>query len=405
MDRLPSNIILDIFSRVPVKYLARSRCVSKVWCKHIDDPYLVIIHDKRVVEPTPILYHSKLSRERICFHVIESKQPGTTQYVLEPKEGPFLEYLRKEPLSRDSIFNIQVPGSCNGVMCILQDDGSVITSLFVVHPLRKECYELPPFPLRFNKLMRRESCGLGFDTSTNTWKMLCVLLKEYAPPHKPDMVKKNLCTMVHVFGTNSWREIPQVPSYPISGKAVFANGCLHWLASYSDIKTEDGGRPVIWFDVEKEEFGLIDPPKRMCDLWGNYSCRYQVADLNGEVGYVCTRTMEVWFLNHKKKEWVPHCRFKEEIVPDGYIDVIGCWNKDGDILIRSICSNPLYAFYVYNLKSGVLHKTNLAGSGACPGIFMYLYTLSSMHGINTNSFSMKTTHLMKSCRDLHLYIT
>ncbi|GKC37052.1 hypothetical protein Tco_1049436 [Tanacetum coccineum] len=113
------------------------------------------------------------------------------------------------------------------VMCILQDDGSVITSLFVVPSLiRKECYELPPFPLRFNKLMRRESCGLGFDTSTNTWKMLCVLLKEYAPPD-------------------------------IS------------LICYSDIKTEDGGRPVIWFDVEKEEFGLIDPPKRMCDLWGN----------------------------------------------------------------------------------------------------------------------------------------
>nr|GEZ58108.1 hypothetical protein [Tanacetum cinerariifolium] len=58
MDRLPSKIILDIFSRVPIKYLARSRCVSKVWCKYIDDPYLVIIHDKRVVdEPTPILYY------------------------------------------------------------------------------------------------------------------------------------------------------------------------------------------------------------------------------------------------------------------------------------------------------------------------------------------------------------
>nr|GFB24991.1 hypothetical protein [Tanacetum cinerariifolium] len=186
--------------------------------------------------------------------------------------------------------------------------------------------------------------------------MVCVLLKEYAPPDKPDMVKKNLCTMVHVFGTNSWREIPQVPSYPIYGKAVFAIGCLHWLASYTDIRTEDGGRPVIWFDVEKEEFGLIDPPKRM----------YQVVDLNGEVGYVCNRTMEVWLLNHKK-EWVPHSRFKEEIVPDGlFIDVIGCWNKDGDILIRSICGNPLYAFYVYNLKSGVLHKTNLAGSLVCP---------------------------------------
>ncbi|GJX59596.1 F-box domain containing protein [Tanacetum coccineum] len=359
MDRLPSNIILDIFSRVPVKYLARSRCVSKVWCKYIDDPYLVIIHDKRVVEPTPILYHPNLSCERICFHVIESKQPGTTHYGLEPKEGSFLEYLRKEPLSRSSMFEIQVRGACS------------------------------------------ESCGLGFDTSTNNWKMVCVLLKQHAPPDKPDMVKKNLCTMVHVFGTNSWREIPQVPSYPITGKAVFVKGYLHWLVSDLDIRTEDGGRPVIWFDIEKEEFGLIDSPKRMCDVWRDYSCSYdQVVDLNGEVGYVCTRTMEFWLLNHKKK-WVPHCRFKEEIVHDGYIDVIGCWNKDGDILINCMYGNPLYAFYVYNLKSGVLHKTNLAGSDACPGIFMYPNTLSSIRGINTNSFPMKTTDVMKSCLDLH----
>nr|GEV67445.1 hypothetical protein [Tanacetum cinerariifolium] len=185
MDRLPSNIVFNIFSKVPVTCLARSRCVSKEWCSYIDDRYLTIIHDKRVLEePTPILYHPNHSLERICFHVIEAKQPGTTHYVLEPKDRPFLEYLRKEPLY---IFNIQVLGSCNGLMCILQNDDYVITSLTVVHLLRKECYELPPFPLRFDKSMRRESCGHGFDTSTSTWKMVCVLLKEYAPPDKPHM--------------------------------------------------------------------------------------------------------------------------------------------------------------------------------------------------------------------------
>ncbi|GJY56739.1 F-box domain containing protein [Tanacetum coccineum] len=317
--------------------------------------------------------------------------------------------------------------------------------------------------------MLRDSCGLGFDASTNTLKMVCVLCKSNMVSDNPDVVKKDLCTMVHVLGTNSWREIPQVPSYPITAKAVFVKGCLHWLVSDLDVQTDDGGRPVIWFDVEKEEFGLIDPPKRMCDLWRKYSCRYQVVDLNGEVGYVCTKTMEFWLLNHKK-EWVPHCRFKEEIVPDGYIDVMGCWNKDGDILIRSMDVDLLYMFYVYNLKSGVLHKTNLANLGVCPvtlsivilstptvpdgyiyvigcwnkdgnilikctmrgkgryiflvynlksgvlhktdvagpadgpspDIFMYPNTLSSIHGINTNSFSMKKTDVKKSCRDLVL---
>nr|GEU96464.1 F-box domain-containing protein [Tanacetum cinerariifolium] len=292
-------------------------------------------------EPTPILYHQHLSRDRttrnLCFHVIESKQPGTTPYVWEPKEGPFLEYLHKKQLSKYSLVRIQVRGSCNGLIYLSQDDRHVITSLVVIHPLRKECYELPPFLLCFENHMHRESYGLSFDAFTNTYKMVCVLLKEYAPPNKPDMVKKNLCTMVHVFGTNSWREIPQVPSYPIRGKAIFANGCLHWLVSHFDIKTEDGGREVIWFNVNKEEFGLIDPPKRMCKLWSWYGCYYDhLVDLNGKVGYVCCRAMEVWVSN-KQKEWVPHCRFKEEIVPDGlFIEVIRCWSKGGDILIKCI---------------------------------------------------------------------
>nr|GEZ15385.1 hypothetical protein [Tanacetum cinerariifolium] len=121
MDRLPSNIIFNIFSRVPVKCLARSLCVSKVWCSYIDDRYLTIIHDKRVVEePTPILYHQHLSFARmtcsLCFHVTESIQTGTTHYVLEPKERAFLEYLHKKSLSRYSIVRIKVRGSCNGLI-------------------------------------------------------------------------------------------------------------------------------------------------------------------------------------------------------------------------------------------------------------------------------------------------
>lgn len=396
MDILPSNIIFNIFSRVPVKCLARSRCVSKVWCKYIDDRYLVLIHDKRVVEePTPILYHQHLSRGRItrslCFHVIESiqpKQPGTTPYVLEPKEGPFLEYLRKKPLLKSSIVNIKVQGSCNGLMCLSQDEDNVVTTLVVVHPLRKECYELPPLPMRW---MFYESFGLGFDASANTLKMVCVFRK--------DKVRKKLCTMVHVFGTDSWREIPQVPPYPITGKAIFSNGCLHWLVSQFDITTEDVGREVIWFDVEKEEFGLIDRPKRMCALWSIYSCYHDyLVDLNGEVGFVCVRTMEVWVLKHK--EWVPHCRFEEKDIPYGCcIEVMGCWNKDGDILIKFTRGDGWYIFYIYNLKSGVLHETNVVPPdyGHDPDIFMYPNTLSSIHGINKNSFSMKKTNWKKSC--------
>ncbi|GJV16284.1 F-box domain containing protein [Tanacetum coccineum] len=404
MDRLPSNIMFHIFSKVPAKCLARSRCVSKVWCEYIDDRYLMTVYDERVIEePIPILYHSHLSRggitRSLCFHVLESKETGTAYhtYVLQPKEGPFLEFFSKKSLSKSSKVEIEFGGSCNGLMCLSQDEDDIVTSLVVVHPLKKECYELPPLPMRFDSSMFRESCGLGFDASTNTLKMVCVFLKDYLPTGDPDMVRKNICTMVHVFGTNSWLEIPQVPPYRITDGAVFANGCLHWLVSHIDIKTEDGGRPVIWFDVKKEEFGLIDPPKRMCDLWRNYSClRDHLVDLNGDVGYVCCKTRDVWVL--KQKQWVPHCHFK--CYPNGGIEVLGCWNKDGDMLIRS-GSHGEYRFYVYNNKSDVLHKTNIVvPCNGHPNIFLHPNKLFSIHGIGTNSFPMKRTYLKKSCQRL-----
>ncbi|GJR99414.1 hypothetical protein Tco_0315923 [Tanacetum coccineum] len=242
----------------------------------------MIIHHERVIEePTPILYHTRLSHDHriarsLCFHVIESKHTGTPDhtYVLGPKQGLFLEFLQKKPISKSSYVEIEVRGSCNGLMFLTQVESNVVTSLVVVHPLRKECYKVPPLPKRFDRRMFRQSCcGLGFDASTNTLKMVCVLFKD-RPPRGGDLdrMRKNLCTMVHVLGTNSWRE--EIPKYD------------------------------------------------------------QLVDLNGEVGYVCTGTMEVFLLNDKKK-WVPHCRIKREILPNGYVEILGCWNKDGDMLIKN----------------------------------------------------------------------
>ncbi|GKE20533.1 F-box domain containing protein [Tanacetum coccineum] len=136
MNGLPSNIMFDVFSRVPAKCLARSRSVSKVWCKYIDDCYLMTVHDQRVKEePTPILYHSHYSCVRsthsLCFHIVESKQTesGTTtdhtgKLKLEPKEDPFL---RKKPLSKSSDVQIEFRGSCNGLMCLSQDEDDIVT--------------------------------------------------------------------------------------------------------------------------------------------------------------------------------------------------------------------------------------------------------------------------------------
>ena len=117
------------------------------------------------------------------------------------------QFLYNKMLSEVNVTRVQLLGYFNGLLYILQDEHQVIKSLVAIHPMKKHRPELPPFPLTFDGFMFRDSCGLGFDYSTDTFKMVCVFLKAKSPPKKPDLVWENLCTMVHVFGTNSWQKI------------------------------------------------------------------------------------------------------------------------------------------------------------------------------------------------------
>ncbi|PWA74794.1 FLO/LFY-like protein [Artemisia annua] len=67
--------------------------------------------------------------------------------------------------------------------------------------------------------------------------------------------------------------------------------------------------------------------------------------------------MGVWVSNHKK-EWVPHCRMDD--LPNQWLDVLGCLNKDGDILGKVVIDLKDH-FFVYSMQSGSVHEANIAG--------------------------------------------
>lgn len=182
MDLLPWNIMFDIWSRMPVKSLARFRCVLKEWCEYLDDGYLGVIHGERViVEPTLIMFHQNPSYLKnpltLCFHIINNNKFNDDHHVLKSKKKPDLEFGCKSWITTSSHYepSVQIRGSCNGLLFISQDNRQVVTSLVVIHPLKKQCYELPPLPLCKEWYFFRDSCVLGFDVSTNTMKMVCVV--------------------------------------------------------------------------------------------------------------------------------------------------------------------------------------------------------------------------------------
>ncbi|GJZ77986.1 F-box domain containing protein [Tanacetum coccineum] len=295
--------------------------------------------------------------------VSTTKRSEKATACFQLKKPPIFEYACKRLPSRFSK-NLLL-GYCNGLTLVSQEEPRGYTFI-VIDPLRKKCYELPtmnkmPYFSKTNLV-----CGFRFDDSRNIFKIVCFSVK-------------GIGTVVHVLGTNSWREIPQAPSNLITGEGVFAHGCLHWLNSTPCENRRDAHK-VIYFDVKKEEFGLINPPARANSslITDKSLIIYQLVDLNGELGIAYTfhmtnnrERMEVWVL--KQKEWVMHCEFDRKWFPRD-IKVIGFWNKDGDILMSA---NKGFRLLVYRLKRDSLHAVNIIGEEVSreSDIRMYLIDL------------------------------
>ncbi|KAM0023671.1 putative F-box associated interaction domain-containing protein [Helianthus debilis subsp. tardiflorus] len=209
----------------------------------------------------------------------------------------------------------------------------------VIVPLTKQRHDLPPISIKIRPDLGGPwyAAGIGFDDSTNTLKTVFSIAK--------DPQFEVLCTMVHSSRTGLWREIAQIPTDPICGEGVYGHGRLHWLSRDGELEIIK----IVWFNVKTEEFGLTDPPKPT----NFYEDMEQLADLNGEVGfgYASPICIKLWILK-QEEEWVLHCCFDPSLVLSryngSYVDVLGCWNKDGDILLT--CNQQLFVYN--NLESG-----------------------------------------------------
>ncbi|KAK9062188.1 hypothetical protein SSX86_019374 [Deinandra increscens subsp. villosa] len=360
-DQLPEDIIYGILSRLPVKSLARSRCVCKPWLEYIDHPYLKTIHLKQ--ELTPIIFHHHQKQCTFSFlRVIEAT--STVQ------NDPVSEFCCDDDYST----TLKVLGLCNGLTLVCFDT----FNLAHINPLSKQRYDLPPVKISHDRNSRIDpyylySAGIGFDDSINSfYKTVCVVRKSVyrCSWEDVDVVQEHLCTLVHGSGASEWREIRKLPAYPITGAGVFSHGRMYWLAD-SQFWTPEEGTKVVWFDVKTEEFGLTEPPEWKEGHWVDS----QLVDLSGEVGfaYMDRFRVELWIL--KGGEWVVHCGFDIDLSCDYVEAVPGWWNEEGDVLLTSDRGRRLM---VYAPRTGELRRVGGLDDRCEGDVVMYRGSLFSM---------------------------
>ncbi|GKB91919.1 F-box domain containing protein [Tanacetum coccineum] len=156
---------------------------------------------------------------------------------------------------------------------------------------------------------------------------------------------------------SSWRQIPQVPPYPIFGDGIFAHGCLYWLDPGYDYESKSKSRELICLDIRNEEFMGICPPKKRC----GYSLTYQLVDLQGEVGFAYLYGHDIII-----EVWVTGAMTETYGVKD---------------------------LFVYSLKSRLFGEVNIAGQEYGFGTYIYMYPASSMFSIRDIN---KTAHSNKT---------
>nr|XP_011463306.1 PREDICTED: putative F-box protein At1g30920 [Fragaria vesca subsp. vesca] len=263
---MPDDIIMDILMRLPLRSLCCLRCVSKACLDMVDSPSFTTLHRERLLKMSSNDYVAAASSEVPQLIQLQYNYPSIKWQPLEIDDECRLTQT-KYPLHVSKMFNALDFVFCN-LFFFQRNLREYMESInpnsyYLIDPLRREGLRIPHCPTNHKDLVHQ--FGMGFDNTTNTYKIVCV---------SGSLENHHATTHIYVLGTesSSWREIWSVAPRPLSGKNVCAYGDMHWLVEEAGSHVNvAGGSHIISFDFKKEEFCWTPHPtlKRLRPGFGN----------------------------------------------------------------------------------------------------------------------------------------
>lgn len=231
---LPQEILLEIFTRLPAKSVGKCRCLSKLWQALLSTPQFIESH----------LLTRKLHPENL----VVISPSGSVHTVAAIDNGAVSRKLRSPEHC------IDVAGSCDGLILLLDEDNRK----FVVNPTTLQLIKIDDSPLALNAGESFIMYGLGYDRTSDDYKIVALSYWDTDNEHNPDCAD----TFVDVYSVKRgiWKRVDNSPydhAVPHLSCGAFVNGALHWLAS----SRETGFASVIAaFDLAREVFDEMPAP-------------------------------------------------------------------------------------------------------------------------------------------------
>lgn len=300
LEKVPREIFFNIFSRLPLKSVIRSSCVSKFWLNMIKDPFFAKLYISRRSETDsyPLILKHRVLKGKNIIGISPIRYKASCLSADETAIDHMVSSL-----------SWNLVGACDGLLCFTSFGEEEVT--MICNPVTREHIILPKPAIPTSSYLEVQLV-FGFDPVSEKYKVVRVLSCKSSVSHSvPQRVERvpaipgndagvhadlgnqaalnanhgagfhavvhhrhragrdnTVSAEAYTMGTDSWREVQGFNSCSPHGKSVYSNGVVYWLASPPNL----AGR-ILSFDLGSEQFKLI-PHRR-------FGTQINLAELGG----------------------------------------------------------------------------------------------------------------------------
>ncbi|KAJ4894978.1 putative F-box protein [Raphanus sativus] len=342
MNSMPTDIVLEIFSRLPAKSVAMCCCVSKLWAS--------ILNSQDFKE---LFLTRSSSRPRLLLAIGDY----TYKFFSSPQPHYSLDKSSHHVVTADShmkyLEDMQLCFSsyASGLMCCRQYNFNPMeNNLYVVHvicnPSTGHHVLLPKLILNIRHYGSFSS--LGFDPVDRQFKVLLTVYKD-----------KRIITLRT--GEMRWRKIQCSLAHQVENmhEGICINGILYYLGFTCD---SWDSRILVCFDVRSEKFNFIEE-KEVVECFDGLLFNYKGKLGGARTNYVGkTLQLRMWVLEDFEKQKLSEYVYNlpENEFVRSHVSVAGTTARGEIVLISDYTYLPLYVFY-FNPESNTLQSIEFQG--------------------------------------------
>ncbi|GJZ36357.1 F-box associated domain containing protein [Tanacetum coccineum] len=256
MEDLPTDVTVDILSRLPVKTIIHCKCVCKKWRILVSEANFVKLHLSRS--------HASLLFHHFTIQELHNFGQGILKLV-DIEDDVHHHHLYHDPRMSFDLNRVSFPksvekfrklpiGSIDGLVC-LTESGNNSDNTYICNPITREYMMLPKH--YFFSVFDEMSivCGFGVGLVTEKYKVIRTLLTHFLTNPNPKMSRPDLLEAeVYTLGTGKWRSLGywlDERKKPFNS-GPYLNGHVHWI-----IRDKDCPEKICTSDFDSEKFKLF----------------------------------------------------------------------------------------------------------------------------------------------------